>query len=162
MLWISLLKRFWPYIAGALLIIGVFIWYRAQISEAQERGYNQAQAEFRIELEQEQERWRRHQDEVNQEIDREHYEELSTLQRRVRRLLASNDAIRMCEPVAGDVSNAAGTGQPDAAGANGGPTYRAGEDLQPRLAAYGAGCEALRQQVEGWQRWFAAISESPR
>ena len=149
MIWIDLVRRFWPYIAGAILLLSAFLWYRGQISDAEGRGYHKAQAEFQVELEKE----REHQREINDEIDREHYAEQSQLQQRIRRLLARNDAIRVCEPT-DQVRDAEGTGEPDAAGGDHGQAYRAGQDIRPRLVEYGAGCEALRQQVETWQRWY--------
>lgn len=157
MLWLSFLRRFWPYIAGALLVIGAFAWYHGQIHEAEKRGETKARIAFERQLEDEQEKWRQHQNEVNEEIDREYYQEKSALQRRVRRLLAGGDAIRMCKP-SGGVSDAAGAVSGDDAGNAGGSTYSAGPDLRARLVEYGAGCEALRQQLSSWQAWYQALS----
>jgi hypothetical protein len=156
MMYLALLRRFGPYIAGALILLGVFMWYRGQINEAEARGYLKAQAEFQTELDKE----REHQREINEEIDREHYAEKTELQKRVRRLLARNDAIRLCEP-SSEVRDAASPGEPDAASGDDGQALRAGQDIGPRLVEYGASCEGLRQQLEGWQRWYAEHAQNP-
>lgn len=155
MIWLPLIKRYWRFIAAALLLIAVVVWYRSQISAATQQGYERAQIEFAQKLDRERREWLEHQTEVNNEIDREYYAEKTELQRRVRRLLASGDAIRVCKP-ASSVRDAEGSAVTDAAGGADGHAFTAGPDIRGRLVEYGAGCEGLRRQVSAWQEWYSA------
>lgn len=141
-MWLALLKRFWPYIAGALLLIVLAVFVRGYLSSVEQRGYDRAKVEYAIELE----RDRQHRREVDEETEREHQAKLSALQGRVNKLLARrNDAIRMCEPA--DQVRAGSDPSESAGGAGDGSALRSGPDLQPRLVLYGGRCEKLRQQL---------------
>lgn len=50
MMWLTLLKKLWPYIAGAALLAGAFVWYQAQISEARQAGYKAATDAMEVKL----------------------------------------------------------------------------------------------------------------
>jgi uncharacterized protein HemX len=39
-----MLLKYWKYAAGAVLVLGVLFWYRAQINKAEERGAQEANA----------------------------------------------------------------------------------------------------------------------
>lgn len=155
-MWLALLKRFWPWIAGALLLIALAVFVRGYLSSVEQRGYDRAKAEAAIELE----RDRQHRREIDEETERVHQEKLSALQGRVNKLLARrNDAIRMCEP-----ADEVRTG-PDTGGVAGSPgdghALRSGPDLQPRLVLYGGGCEKLRQQLIDIKKRQAALRPLP-
>lgn len=137
-MWI--VRRFWPLIAGAVLLVGAWLWHMSEVRSAHKAGYNKAQAEAASQREKD----REHQREIDEEVQREHEARVGELQGRVNRLLARNDAIRMCEP--GDVQAGTDTGEPTGSTA-GGSALRAGADLQPRLVLYGQQCEKLRRQL---------------
>lgn len=141
-MWLALLKRFWPWIAGALLLIALTVFVRSYLSSVEQRGYDRAKTEYAAELERE----RQHRREIDEEIEREHQQKVSALEGRVNKLLARrNDAIRMCEPA--DQVRAGSDPGELAGGAGNGPALRSGPDLQPRLVLYGGGCEKLRQKL---------------
>lgn len=39
---LGLLKRYWPFLAGAVALLTVVLWYRGQLADARQEGYNQA------------------------------------------------------------------------------------------------------------------------
>lgn len=155
-MWLALLKRFWPYIAGGLLLIALAVFVRSYLSSVEQRGYDRAKAEYAIELE----RDRQHRREIDEETERVHQEKLSALQGRVNKLLARrHDAIRMCES-ADEVR--AGSDPGDLTGGAGdGHALRPGPDLQPRLVLYGGRCEKLRQQLIDIKKRQAALRPLP-
>lgn len=149
---VLLLRRLAPYLiaAGALLL--VWLWHLKKLDEAEDRGHREAQVEYAAELEKE----RQHQREVNDELDRMHFEQIETLSARVDSL-RNGSPIRVCRP-ARQLQPSAGASVTAQAGDASRPTYEPGPDIRGRLVDYGARCEELRQQVEGWQRWYASLT----
>lgn len=138
-MWMILFRRFWPYVAAAGLLIGAWLWYRAQINEAHETGYRLAQAEYRTELEQ----MRQHYQDLGQEVQREHYEQVEKLRADAARELRR----RPIRCVLGDEVRADQDPRKPAGGAAGGSDVQPAVDLRSRIVRQGETCERLRQQL---------------
>jgi hypothetical protein len=142
-------KAYWKPLCILALAIAAFSILEWWGHSKDQQGYRRAKAEAVAELQREREHWA----EIKQEMDRERYEEKSALQDRVSKLLARGSPIRLCSS-ANQVRTPTSTGQPPGAGTDNGQAPGAGDDLRPRLVAYGASCEDLRQRLEDIQRWY--------
>ena len=141
MIWVTLLRRFWPYLAALGLLAGAWLWYRRQIHEADVAGYKRAQAEFTAELE----RMRQHYQDLGQEVQRDHQQRIEKLRaaaaRELRRrpihcMLGGADQVRADQD----------TGKPPG-GSGGRPDVQSDVDLRSRILQQGETCERLRQQL---------------
>jgi hypothetical protein len=144
-IWLTLLRRFWPYIAAAGLCIAIALWHLAQVRQAHREGYKAAQIEYEARLvKQREEQFTKH-----QESEREWQNELADLQRRSVTVLSQ--PVRLCVsspslPAADTV-----TGSADAS-PGGRHAVQAGGDLGPALREYGEDCERMRRQLKQAQR----------
>jgi hypothetical protein len=150
-IYLDLLKRFWPFIVGALVLIGLWSWHLSKVDEADRAGY--ARAMLAAEAERSAEKLKT--DRRREETDRAYQTKVSDLETRVDRLLARHDApIRMC-------ASTIEVRVPEAAGVADDPGERrpaeeAGGDLRPRLVGYGKGCEGIREKLSELQGWINA------
>lgn len=140
-MWLTLLKRFWPYIAGALLLIALTVFVRSYLSSVEQRGYDRAKVEYAIELE----RDRQHRREVDEETERVHQESLAKVRADASRELRGR-SIRCVLGSPGEVRAGQNPGKP-AGGAGDEHALRANVDLRPAIVRQGEACEALRQQL---------------
>lgn len=144
MMWLTLLKKFWPYIAGALLLLGAWLWYREQLQEADQAGYKRAQAEYTAELENARKQWQK----ADEETQRDHETQLTKIREDAARELLGRPirCVRSSPAKVSEVRVPTDPGEP--AGSPGGePAGELSENLRPRIVVAGSGCEKMRQQL---------------
>jgi hypothetical protein len=152
MIWLDMLKRFWPFILGALVIVSLWNWHLSKVDEADRAGY--ARAMLAADAERAVEKLKA--DRRREETDRAYQTKVSELETRVDRLLARHDApIRLCSgpievrvPEAASVADGPGEAR---------PAEEIGGDLRPRLVSYGKGCEGIREKLSELQGWINAL-----
>lgn len=145
MMWLGLLRRFWPYIAACVALAAVYAWHAAQIREADQSGYKRAVAEYKTKLAEQRELdIRKH-----QESEREWQSQLADIQRRSVTVLSQ--PVRLCVSAPGLPAADPVAGTADA-GPGRGSTLQASGDLGPALREYGEDCERFRRQVRQAQR----------
>jgi hypothetical protein len=136
-----LLRKYWPFVVGVLLLVALGCWHTNAIHKADAAGYARAQIELKAEQLAERDRT----DKVRRENELAYKNRIDSLESRVSELRAVGTPIRMCTPTI-KVQLPEATGVDD-----GGPADGQGEgigsDLRPRLVDYAASCESLRVQV---------------
>lgn len=147
MIWLPILKRFWPFIAGALVLLALYAWHASQVTQARKAGYEQAHSELTAQLERERLLWQQIEQETRDvyegEIDRLHAS--AARERRgpaIRCVLDGKSQVR----TAGD-SGGTASGPAD------GHVVRADVDLRPEIVRVGETCEQLRQQLIAIKAW---------
>ena len=143
-MWLLLLKRFWPLLAGAALLGGAWLWHVAKVHEADAAGYERAKDEYTTAFAKQREAdMQKHQEQA-----REWRRELVDIQARSITVLPA--PVRLC---VSPPSLPAADPAPGATDASGGGKHavQAGEDLGPALRAYGAECERYRRALKSAQ-----------
>jgi hypothetical protein len=142
---LTLLRRFWPLIAGAVAIFGLWLFVVAQLRQAHREGYKAAQIEYEARLvKQREEQFTKH-----QESEREWQNELADLQRRSVTVLSQ--PVRLCVsapslPAADTVAGSADASPGDR------HAVQAGPDIGAELVRYGTDCERMRRQLKQAQK----------
>jgi hypothetical protein len=151
-IYLDLLKRFWPFIVGALALVALWTWHLHKVDEADRSGYARAMLAAAAERSVEKIRT----DRLKEESDRAYQTKVSELETRVDRLLARHEpAIRMCTGAVEVRVPTAAVGADDPG--EGGPAAEAGGDLRPRLVEYGQGCENIRERLNQLQNWINSL-----
>jgi hypothetical protein len=151
-IYLDLIKRFWPFIVGAIAVIALWSWHVSKVNEAEHAGYARAMRAAAAERAVENLK----NDRRREVTDRDYQIKVSDLETRVDRLLARHEpAIRMCAGsievrIPGPASRADG---PE----DRGPAEEVGDDLRPRLVSYGQECEATRRQLTALQGWINGL-----
>lgn len=140
-MWLVLVKRFWPLIAGAVVLLGVYLWHLSAVSSARHEGYAKAQSEFAAQLERERELRRV----IDEETRREYEQALDKVRADAARELRGRSihcVLGPADPVrAGRDPSAVPSGTADQY------ALRADVDLRPQIVRVGETCEQLRQQL---------------
>lgn len=147
MTWLTLLRKFWPYIAGALLLIAVYIWFQARLRNEYRAGHKAATAEMQAELDSARQLWRQ----IDEETEREHATQLQKLRSDAARELRGRP-IRCVLGSTGQVRDAKDSGEP-VAGAAGESALRNAPDIRSSIVRQGEQCEGLRQQLIAIKSW---------
>jgi hypothetical protein len=151
-IYLDLLKRFWPFIAGALLLAGLWWWHASQMRVAEAAGYARAMNEVRIERDTE-----RALNEHKREVAARDYQtKVSELETRVDALLARPPVVRVCKPSTNQVRVPEAAHGPDAATLER-PAVQTGDDIGGELVLYGRDCEATRRQLVSLQAWIKSL-----
>jgi hypothetical protein len=151
-IYLDLLRRFWPFIAGALLLFLLWSWHASKVDAADRAGY--ARAMRVVEAERAAEKART--DRIREETERAYQSKVSELETRVDQLLARGEPpIRMCKS-AGEVRVPEAPGGTDDR-AEGRPAVQPGPDIGPSLLVYGRDCEAIRRQLTALQEWIRGL-----
>jgi hypothetical protein len=146
----TLLLRYWKPIAAAVALLTVAVAIKLWAGLLYERGYEAARVEVQNELD----RYRAHQREVNEETERVHEQSIAALRADVARELRGRP-IRMC--VSSDEVRAGSNPATSAGSAGGEPALRASADLRPAIVHLGETCEQLRQQLIAIRERQAAL-----
>lgn len=141
MIWLSLLRRFWPFIAGAVLIFSAWLWHLSEMSSARKEGYEQARTEAVAELA----AYKAHRDEIEAEVQREHSQTMEDLRKQAARELRGK-SIRCVLGDADEVRTGKDTGQP-AGSAERESAGGASRNLRAEIVEAGETCERMRQQL---------------
>lgn len=145
MMWLALLKRFWPLLAGALALVAVCVWHVSEVRQARRAGYEQAHHEFTAQLERERQLWRQ----IEQETRDGYQSEIDQLRKNAARE-RRGPAIRC---VLDDKVRTAGDSGGTASSSTDGHAVRADVDLRPEIVRVGETCEQLRQQLIAIKAW---------
>jgi hypothetical protein len=152
---LTLLKAFWPYIVGGLLVSYAAYWHIDKVGDARDAGYKQAMSEVDLERTREKERT----DKLQRDSSSAYQTTLLDLETRLSILQSEpRTPIRVCKPATLEVRvPVAATGPDDRA-----PVDRHadqdGPDLRGRLERYAAESEKLRLQVIGLQQYAKGLS----
>jgi hypothetical protein len=147
MMWLALLKRFWPLLAGVLLLVAVYAWHVSEVRQARRAGYEQAHHEFTAQLERERQLWRQ----IEQETRDGYQSEIDQLRKSaarerrgpaIRCVLDDKSKVRIAGDSGGIASSSAD-----------GHAVRADVDLRPEIVRVGETCEQLRQQLIAIKSW---------
>jgi hypothetical protein len=154
-IYLDLLKRFWPFIVGALVLIGLWSWHLAKVDEADRAGY--ARAMLAADAERAVEKLKT--DRRREETDRAYQTKVSDLETRVDRLLARHEpAIRMCKSTTDHMRVRDPAPSSDDATKGGGPDMRISEDpLNGSLLVYAKRCEEDREKLMAIQGWIRSL-----
>lgn len=147
MIYLALLKRFWPFLAGAALLAGVGLWHTTKVREARAQGYAQARVEYQAEMDNERERQR----EINERTERDWSTKVDALNRRSLSIVAGD--IRLCVP-APEVRTAHPASSADDPPPRPRPIVRAGENIAGPALVFASQCERDRQQLIALQSWI--------
>lgn len=161
---IVFILKYWKFIAGALLVLACIAWFRAEVSHADERGYNRAMSEVnaqRLLAEREKAASEARARAISEAQDRAYQVRTQELQNKVNSLLSRHEPIRLCKSAPNSEA-----GIPEAATvahespADSGHGVQAGDDIGAKLLVYAAEAEGYRQQVIALQDWISAQEAS--
>jgi hypothetical protein len=151
---IAFLRKYWPIVAGLVVLGYAVYWHTEQVSAAHDAGYEQALKQIAAERVAEKARTDKH----TREVDQRHHARVTELQARVAALQSAPlPPIRVCGPAV-EVRVSAPAGEPDGPPDEQRPADGNGPDLRGRLVQYAATCEALRRQVIGLQEHAVGLS----
>jgi hypothetical protein len=154
MIWLDMLKRFWPFILGALVIVSLWNWHLSEVDQADRAGYARAMIVAEAERSAEKLKTERR----REETDRAYQTKVSELETRADRLLAGKQpAIRMCVgTIAVRVPENAGVA--DDTAERGGSDMRTSQDpLNGSLLVYAKRCEEDREKLKAIQGWIRSL-----
>lgn len=143
-MWLLLLKRLWPFLAVAGLLLGAWLWHVAQVHKADAAGYERAKDLYTVALAKQREA---HIAERTKQAEAWQRELVEIQSRSITVLPAP---VRLC---VSPPSLPGADPAPSAADASVGPGHAVspGIDLGPALRAYGAECERYRRALKAAQ-----------
>lgn len=161
MMWLPLLKRFWPYLAGLVLLASAALYFRHQGYEA---GYANREGFWRPKFDQAQkdlaaanartEALEKAQQGITADVERRHAEDLAASEDRARR--ANESVGRLLRQLAvrascGEVPAVPGSTPEPAATPE---SDRRAEEATGRLVGLAADCESDALINKAWQEWY--------
>jgi hypothetical protein len=150
-LWLFL-RAYWKPLCILALVIGAWLMLAHWGNTRERQGYDRAKVEAAAELQ----KWREHEKEVDDEVQREYWSQMDTLRtqadklrtgRSIRCVLGNSNQMR-------DAKHSPGT----AGSAEGESALHDTGDIRPQLVSQGERCEALRQQLISIKAWQASLS----
>lgn len=149
---LTLLRKYWPILAGIILLGILWGWHTRSVQQADAAGYARAMREAAAAWAADVKRT----DQVRRTTDRAYQDKISALEQRVGELRLAGTPIRMWTPAV-EVRVSAPGRIIDDAPVESGQADRAGPDLRPRLVDYGASCQRLQEQVIGLQAFINGV-----